>query len=501
MSATLYREGSDLDELLAEVGAEHGAVRVVDIGYGRDGGVLGFFAHRRIGVHYVIDNPSADDTLTQVEHQLRPTLPERAAAVSPFESPLDELLHAADAAEMIESGRAPRIPSAPPATGSEANVEFARMLLEMAGQKAAERTRQAEVVPEPAPAARVHAVAVEPNPTPSPAPVAVPTAAGAAAQAAALRTFQVQMSSAVLPTITTTGHVQNSMTPSPRRPIGAHRAEETAAQPSASPRPGRYRDDVSASPPTHSVTPRRPAPSAQAVLPGVASEATTVARETTTRTSYTLRRQLSELGVPVDWIPEHDNAYLMIEQLVRQAPTAGDVDPEPGHLIVVAGPARHVLVEATRLCTRLRLDPARLHTAGFGENPIAHRREAVALAHRIRADNADVCVIAVATDETAAEADSSGRDDLCWAASLVSALGPDHLVVVVDATSKPTDARSMLAAFGPVSALAVVGAARTASPASLWDLGVGVMSLDGRPATRGAWAALLIDRLTELELV
>lgn len=534
MSATLYREGSDLDELLAELAVEHGGtVRVVDVDYGRDGGVLGFFAHRRVGVHYVVE--AADAEVAPMSDLPHPSWPGRSDAVSSpdlsSESPLDELLRAADAAEMIKSGRAPRVPAAPTA-GREQNVEFARMLLEMAGQKAAERARQTDGLSNGAPAGTGHAQAAVPHshavPSPTVESVPSPVAAHAAVRAEQLQALPQQVESVALPTVDTVGRSESSISTSvPRRAVGAHRADEPAGVPGALPRPGRYFDDLSACAASHPSAPRRPAPPAAAAptsaapppaapapvappaavlgaaAPASASgvDAPVVTSATPSRTSYTLRRQLAELGVPVDRIPEHDNAYMMIEQLVAQAPAPFEPDPEPGQLLVVAGPARHVVVEANRLCTRLRLDPDRLHTAGFGENPIAHRREAVALAHRTRADNSEICVVAVATDATAAEADSSGRDDLSWAASLVSALGPDHLVVVVDATSKPADARSMLAAFGRVTALAVVGAARTASPASLWDLGVGVMSLDGRPATRGAWAALLIDRLTELELV
>src|SRR5690349_15874491 len=106
-SATLYREGLDLDGLLAELDAESpGRVRVVDVDYGRAGGVLGFFARRTVGVHYVLNDADAD---------------------SSEESALDELVSAADAADaaevaaqIVESGRAPDA-----APGSD-NVEFAR---------------------------------------------------------------------------------------------------------------------------------------------------------------------------------------------------------------------------------------------------------------------------------------------------------------------------------------------------------------------------------------
>src|SRR5580704_7002749 len=54
--ATLYREGDELDDVLAELDAEYpDQVRVCDVSYRRDGGVLGFFARRRVGVHFTLD--------------------------------------------------------------------------------------------------------------------------------------------------------------------------------------------------------------------------------------------------------------------------------------------------------------------------------------------------------------------------------------------------------------------------------------------------------------
>jgi len=55
--------------------------------------------------------------------------------------------------------------------------------------------------------------------------------------------------------------------------------------------------------------------------------------------------------------------------------------------------------------------------------------------------------------------------------------------------------RLELSRLGPLDGLAVFGLARTTSPATVWDLDLPVALLDGRPATRGAWAALLFDVL------
>src|SRR3954454_23059802 len=105
-SATLFREGTELDALLAELDAEHpGRVSVVDVEYGRAGGVLGFFAHRRVGVHYRLTDekatPAATAAVTPVVAPAaaatpRPATPEPG---SPDPASFDDLLAAADAAD------------------------------------------------------------------------------------------------------------------------------------------------------------------------------------------------------------------------------------------------------------------------------------------------------------------------------------------------------------------------------------------------------------------
>src|SRR3954466_1986561 len=111
-SATLFREGTDLDALLAELDAEHpGLVQVVDVEYGRAGGVLGFFAHRRVAVHYRLTGTSGTHSATT-----EPVLATAPAAAAFDDEP------------------------------DEGQVECARMLLELATAKAAERQAAAERV-------------------------------------------------------------------------------------------------------------------------------------------------------------------------------------------------------------------------------------------------------------------------------------------------------------------------------------------------------------------
>src|SRR6476469_9717439 len=93
-SATLYREGAELDDLLAELDEQHpGQVRVLDVTYVRDGGVLGFFAKRRVGARYALDAADQVESAPDDARELDDFEPQVRAA----RSPLDDLLAAAEA--------------------------------------------------------------------------------------------------------------------------------------------------------------------------------------------------------------------------------------------------------------------------------------------------------------------------------------------------------------------------------------------------------------------
>lgn len=441
-SATLFREGPDLDELLAELDEEHaGRVRVVDVEYGRDGGVMGFFARRTVGVHYVISDADAP-----VDHAAAYTAP--AEPVQVPDSPLEALLQAAEAAdEMVTSGR-----PAPAATVGD-NVEFARMLLDIAAQKAAERQAEPAALP----------VTDEPESAPD----------WQATRAELLNRVRT-------------------------RPVGAHRATDEAPPALAAP--------IAFPAPVALPTPEPPAPVTQPVAAPVAAPIAAPAEPPATatapaatphRTPLTLRRQLAEIGVPLDRLgDENGSAYEVIERLVDRVVPARRAELNPGELLVVAGPAVQAQAEAARLCAQLRLDPTAIRTAGCGADPIRNRRQAMALELDARGRRGDPCIVVVATDSSD---DFGGAADLAWAADIIGALDPDQLVLVVDAASRAADVRRTARALGRVTSLAVVAAARAASPAGLWELDLPIASLDGAPATRGRWAALLIDRLAELD--
>ena len=461
-SATLFREGPDLDALLAELDAEHpGRVQVVNVEYGRAGGVLGFFAHRTVGVHYRLTGAGA--------------------------------VIGADAVADLDGG-----------DPDEQQVEFARMLLELATAKAAERQAAVErelpafptapaarevpafptvpanppgyvlptPAPEPAPVFAAVPVAPEPVVAPVFAPVAPPAApAPVYAPAAAAVTAPEPVFARI---------------PAPAGFVPPEFAVGTLPAPAPAPIPAPV---VEYAPPLPATRLPRPA--------GAHRASAEVDSPDAVWGEYALRRRLVEVGVPVEWIPDGaDNAYWVVEQLSRRVPTILPTAAAPGQIVVVAGPADSVLSAARDLAARLRLDPQDVFAAGCGDAvPFDRRMEpwnAGATAAQYRTRGTCPLIVAVAVDGSGAEAAEWGRQ-------VVRALVPDRVHVVVDAGRKSSDARRTIAALPAVHSLFVTAAARTSSPASVWELGVPIEMLDGRPATQGGWAAVLIDALAGLD--
>lgn len=467
-SATLFREGDDLDELLAELDARHpGQVRVVSVSYPRQGGVFGFFARQRVAVEYALDTDTFDRRAAQpVEPSARAFARELDALTSAAADahPLAALLDAADAADTAVAAR-------PADTlGTFGTLGSARTLgarstataagtADIAGGTGTTRTRPVESVP---PAQR--------------------TAAENAEFAKLLLELAARKS--------------------------AESAAETGTPDSAPVTPAAIATPVPARVPT-------PVP-----IDSSAAASPAPAVPEASRAQLTLRRRLAEIGVPIDWVPEDSaDTYRVVEQLVRRLPVAPEAPRGAGDLLVIVGPPATALRTAQTMRTRLHLRPDAVWTAGCGDRPgaasdnasgnasgndsgndsgservITDAWQAATVAAELRLSGHGPAIIVIGLDP---DPEEPGAER--WAGDLVRALAPEALWVVVDATRKPSDTRALLRDIGTPTALVVTAAERTASPASVWELGAPTVLLDGRPATRGTWAALLIDKLAALE--
>jgi hypothetical protein len=88
-----------------------------------------------------------------------------------------------------------------------------------------------------------------------------------------------------------------------------------------------------------------------------------------------------------------------------------------------------------------------------------------------------------------------GATDPFWVNDVSEALGATALWAVVDATRKTADTARHLRTLGDVEALVVHSVELTADPATVLGLDRPIFSLDGKPATPHAWAAMLCARI------
>jgi hypothetical protein len=88
-----------------------------------------------------------------------------------------------------------------------------------------------------------------------------------------------------------------------------------------------------------------------------------------------------------------------------------------------------------------------------------------------------------------------GGTDPLWVNEMCDAIGATAVWAIVDATRKTADTARHLRTLGEVEALVVHGVDLTADPASVLGLDLPIYSLDGKPATPHAWAAMLCARI------
>jgi len=88
-----------------------------------------------------------------------------------------------------------------------------------------------------------------------------------------------------------------------------------------------------------------------------------------------------------------------------------------------------------------------------------------------------------------------GATDPIWINDMCDSLGATAVWAIVDATRKTADTARHLRALGDVEALVVHSVDLTADPATVLGLDLPIFSLDGKPATPHAWAAMLCARI------
>ncbi|GGM27338.1 hypothetical protein ACFFX1_12115 [Dactylosporangium sucinum] len=439
MPTRLLLEGRDLEELLAQVRAEHGPDAViVSAEKVRTGGLFG--AHKFELTVEVPDGASAGTTESPPGTGGQADTPKRLS--------IEDLAAIADAAELPRSsGEQPR--------------SFAEAL-------AAERA--------PTAADALHRLLAEGAPADAPASPSVrPIRAGAGQPVARLGT------------------------PAAFVPPTFERPEERPARPPAS-RPDQHTTSGQEShmpvEATATVEKPRTPPASERLAAAYREPPEPAAAPVAERASANaLSRKLQSLGVPAD-IAMHasgGDTYSAIVEAFTALPDAEPAPDAPGETLVVVGESTHAMEVARWVAEAQRLDDDHILFAGrnaaaAGIEPkrrITGAHDARLWAKKLRkSDAASVVAVEAALDEAH------------WAAAIVEAVRPVAVWVVVDASRKTSDVAHHLQGLRRVDAICLRGTGSSGDPASPLSLRLPVALLDGRPSTPYQWAAMLCERLS-----
>jgi hypothetical protein len=208
-----------------------------------------------------------------------------------------------------------------------------------------------------------------------------------------------------------------------------------------------------------------------------------------------LPRRLQSLGVPADiaFRATAADTYTAIVEAFSALPIAEPAPDGPGETLVVIGESTNGVEVSRSVATVLRLELDDILFAGRNaaaagisqKHRITGAHDARMWAKRLRKSDApSVVAIEAALDESN------------WAASIVEAIRPVAVWVVVDASRKTPDVAHHLQGLRRVDAIALRATGSSGDPASPLSLRQPVALLDGHPPTPHAWAAMLCERLS-----
>ncbi|WP_436525994.1 hypothetical protein [Actinoplanes sp. HUAS TT8] len=511
-------EGPAIEPLLAQVRDEYGSrVRIISADKVRSGGIGGFFAKQ----HYElsVEVPDAhEDSEDKVAQQ---TVAENGT------NPLERLLEQAESRDRFNADAAvaqpPGRPSAPklgPAPGlgdrlgsrdagiGDTGAAFAEL---MAGLDVAshlgEATRPGNRIRQPAdPAVRPFTPAIA---TESPVnggarpslPAALPGRPGRAAPPpvpvspapAAPRPVSPAPVSLVPEEVAphTRRAVQQSPAPAPIRTAEPSAAPPRAAFQTMPSTPVRSAAEVYGLP--DDAAPVSPAPAA--APPAPPPKPATV-RAKAGSDLDPVQRNLMTVGMPEEMARQitGGDTYAGVLSVLASRPAAPGIPDGPGEILVIAGEVHTAVPIAKQLLEQIHVDQTHLllaapSTAGTGLHSsrlISSPGAAESRADKLQtSDHPWIVVI---------DAPVGGTDEF-WVNEMCDALGATALWAVVDATRKTADTARHLRNLGEVEALVVHSVELTSDPASVLGLDVPIFSLDGKPATPHAWAAMLCARI------
>ncbi|GIF43654.1 hypothetical protein BC793_12930 [Actinoplanes xinjiangensis] len=494
MPTRVLLEGPAIEPLLAQVRDEYGSsVRIISADKVRSGGIGGFFAKQHYELSVEVPDPTEDsDDMAQ-----------QTVAGNGTHN-FERLLEQAEAHDRVSSDRAPAAPERQTrqegrqAGLGDTGAAFAELMagLDVAGHLGEGRGPSRPRAAEPARPAEAR------EETPTVRPFRPATATGSPVNAgqrplpAALPTK---------PSFPERPAARERETPEPRETMTPIRAA-TAAPRSVSPAPFRTAEPTPAPPRAAFAQPFTPPPapirSAADVYglddPAPISPAPAAPTPAALRSGELdpVQRNLITVGMPEAMARKitGGDTYAGVLSVLAARPAAPGIPDGPGEILVLAGEVHTAVPIAKQILEQLHVDQTHLllaapSTAGTGLHSsrlISSRSAAESRAEKLQSSEHPWVVVI--------EAPVGGTDPF-WVNDMCDALGATALWAVVDATRKTADSARHLRNLGEVEALVVHSVELTADPASVLGLDVPIFSLDGKPATPHAWAAMLCARI------
>ncbi|MCO8272608.1 hypothetical protein M1L60_18600 [Actinoplanes sp. TRM 88003] len=552
MPTRVLLEGPAIEPLLAQVRDEYGSrVRIISADKVRSGGVGGFFAKQHYELSVEVPDPNEDRSdmaqrtktadngqhslerlLERAESQDRTDDPGRGTA-RPFGTSSPRSVTPASFG-ISRPAETPARPAAENNFGADegrsaalgdTGAAFAELMagLDAGNDRFASRPKPAprEDTPtvrpfRPAAAAEsaVNAAPRIPSP-PSVAPQSPAPPPMFATEPMAAPMPTVAPMAAPMPTVAPMAAQMPTVAPmSPAAPMAAP-APTAAAAPIITPAPAA----PVAPEPVVPVAPQSPAPSLAERIGGLAasaveidpvpvatepepvafapvSPAPTAPIETAAADNEPVVRNLMSVGMPETMARQitGSDTYAGVLSVLAARPAAAGIPDGPGEILVLAGDLNLGVTIGRQLLDEIGVPENHLllaaqSTAGTGLHSsrlISTAEAAEQRAEKLHSAEEPWVVVL--------EAPVGGSDPI-WINEMCDAIGATAVWAVVDATRKTADTARHLRSLGEVESLVVHGVELTADPASVLGLDLPIHSLDGKPATPHAWAAMLCARI------
>ena len=188
------------------------------------------------------------------------------------------------------------------------------------------------------------------------------------------------------------------------------------------------------------------------------------------------------------------DTYAGVLTALASRPAAPAIPDAAGEILVLAGDLDHAVPIGKELLQQAGIDQSHLLLAGpsaagtglHSSRVMPDVKAAAARAEKLQSSDSAWIVVLDAP---------VGQTDPIWVNDMCDAIGATAMWAVVDATRKTADTARHLRALGEVEALVVHNVENTGDPATVLGLDVPIYSMDGKPATPHAWAAMLCARI------